>query len=161
MRLWRLWDDGRAACRFLPPLAPHRRAHQGPPPPCRSQPEWRQSQASGEKAWRPWRYLDTRTTPFHTNWRRKRLKPGDRQLTTCQSWSRLPHSHLEGIIPGPDSRTHAEWLSAGVGKRPPGELDVLALEEGNTSWLRATRHDFKTGKHHVAPSPASAPARPA
>lgn len=87
--------------------------------------------------------------------------PAISQLTTCQSWSRLPRCHLEGIIPGPDSRAHAERLPAGVGKRPPGELDVLALEEGNTWWLRATRHEFKTGKHHMAPSPASAPARPA
>lgn len=38
-RLWRPLDDGRAACRSLPPLAPRRRARQGPPPPCRSQPE--------------------------------------------------------------------------------------------------------------------------
>lgn len=72
-RLWPPPGDGRAACRSLPPLEPRRRGRQGPPPPCRSQPEQGRSQALGERAWTPWRCLDT-STAFHANWKKKGLE---------------------------------------------------------------------------------------
>lgn len=70
----------------------------------------------------------------------------NRKLTACHSGSRLPSCNLEGIIKGPDSHTHTKGLSAGVGKRSTGELDVLAFEGPNTARLRKTKHSFKKKK---------------
>lgn len=68
----------------------------------------------------------------------QRLTPAGRgnvlngKLTARQSRSRLANCDLEGVVPGPDSHTHTQGLSAGVCKRSPGELDVLAFRGPNT-----------------------------